>query len=570
MNGKDGFWSIDVKLANKRFLKRIVFSFFLISLLRVPLAYGELDHMLVSYSFDDLDTATGPDTFAIFQNAKGNVRLSKAFRTSGYRSIHLQEVEGDGDFAELQGYFPLQTSGHLYIHFNILFSNPDEEMNIALVGPKLFNLEKDGFAIWLRTQRGVLWTWSDSMPKRIVEPVRNTWYTVDAIYDIARGVTSLRLTELDTSKVVYENATLKNANSNPGSSVSMFSFIGDLRDKSSVSYYIDDFILSSSQLQELPPYIAPGKRKLWIDAWFDVQSLEKGKIVCIPPTDFRDLGISGEDAIDLKGNKLKRLEKVLLLNEETNYFDKNIIRAVSRWKEGCRLLQAGDSDGATDLFRQALDLNPRARMFKLSLAMAQGAGGNFQDAEKLMTASADEWRGEPRFGVAIAMLLQAKGKIPEAADLLEPIVSPQIENEKTRGASSMGGELRVSDSIARQLPKEWDKTVQESFIREQYFFLLLWQGKYEDARVLADRLSESPGPRAYLWKERAGDACFLAGFFEEAEMRYRRSISGSGDGLEPEDLVRLFGKLSDLAWKRGDFQTEKSLREKIYGILEEE
>ena len=35
---------------------------------------------LVRYGFDDENVATGPDTFAVFEKAKGRVRLSTAFR----------------------------------------------------------------------------------------------------------------------------------------------------------------------------------------------------------------------------------------------------------------------------------------------------------------------------------------------------------------------------------------------------------------------------------------------------------------------------------------------------------
>src|SRR5687767_13753412 len=66
---------------------------------------------LVQYSFDDGLTDTGPDTFAVFQHAKGHVRLSSQFRSSGYRSIELRDVADDQDFPELQGYFPQRKSG---------------------------------------------------------------------------------------------------------------------------------------------------------------------------------------------------------------------------------------------------------------------------------------------------------------------------------------------------------------------------------------------------------------------------------------------------------------------------
>ena len=85
--------------------------------------------VLASYSFDD-DVATGPDTFAIWQGARhnkggrGHVRLSSAFHVSGHRSVELQDVAGDGDFPELQGYFPVRRTGRLFFHFAFLTTDP--------------------------------------------------------------------------------------------------------------------------------------------------------------------------------------------------------------------------------------------------------------------------------------------------------------------------------------------------------------------------------------------------------------------------------------------------------------
>src|SRR5262249_29841148 len=62
--------------------------------------------VLVRYGFDDDALDTGPDTFAVFRAAHGRVGLSSAFRVSGYRSVEISDVHGNGDFSELQGYFP--------------------------------------------------------------------------------------------------------------------------------------------------------------------------------------------------------------------------------------------------------------------------------------------------------------------------------------------------------------------------------------------------------------------------------------------------------------------------------
>ena len=97
--------------------------------------------VLVSYSFDDQNIETGPDTFAVYKKSKGTVGLSTSFPYSGYHSVEIKDVVNDKDFPELQGYFPLQKNGKLYAHFAFLVTNPDEPLNIALAGPKWFRVQ---------------------------------------------------------------------------------------------------------------------------------------------------------------------------------------------------------------------------------------------------------------------------------------------------------------------------------------------------------------------------------------------------------------------------------------------
>src|SRR5687768_9550066 len=104
--------------------------------------------VLAEYSFED-DVDPGPDTFAVFQHSQGTVSLSQDFRISGYRSVKLQDRGGSGDFPELQGYFDIRRTGHVFAHFAILITNPEEQLNIALAGPAHFTTRKDGIAFWL-------------------------------------------------------------------------------------------------------------------------------------------------------------------------------------------------------------------------------------------------------------------------------------------------------------------------------------------------------------------------------------------------------------------------------------
>ena len=131
--------------------------------------------------------ATGPDTFAVFARSRGTVRLSGTNKLSGYRSVEIRDVAGDGDFPELQGYFAPRSKGKLFLHFAFMTATPYEEFNIALAGPQWFNLRKDGIGFWLKTREGYLCQVSDSMPKKLflLEPF--VWYAVNTVYDIDQG-----------------------------------------------------------------------------------------------------------------------------------------------------------------------------------------------------------------------------------------------------------------------------------------------------------------------------------------------------------------------------------------------
>jgi hypothetical protein len=239
----------------------------LLSLLAaLPAVAAEPSPILVSYSWDDGKTETGPDTFAVFRNARGNVQLSSAFRASGYQSVELRDVAGDQDFPELQGYFPVLRTGWLVIHFALLVIDPREELNVALAGPAWFNnLNQDGMAFWLATRDGDLIHTTDSIPKRLLRLKPFTWYGIDADYDIARGRYDLRIFEEGLAEPVVSLKDVPNAGSHPGSAVSMFSFIGDLKDRSNVVYYLDDVVLATDRKIKLPRFIAPGRREYFVE-----------------------------------------------------------------------------------------------------------------------------------------------------------------------------------------------------------------------------------------------------------------------------------------------------------------
>ncbi|HSP33957.1 MAG TPA: hypothetical protein VLU46_06545 [Thermoanaerobaculia bacterium] len=262
-------------------------------------ATANAGNVLVSYSFEDSLTDTGPDTFAVFQNAKGHVRLVSNIRYSGYRSIELRDVAGDGDFPELQGYFPERRTGELFFHFAMLVANPDQQLNIALAGPGWFTMQKDGIAFWLKTEDGVLRQVSDGIPKKLftVEPF--TWYVVDARCDIAKGTYDLAIRKEGVAAPIVDLKDQPNATSTAGSSVDKFSFVGSVfEDDSNVTYYVDDVVLGTDEKIVQGPFVAPGRRKLFIDRWREAKKLMAASRGCPPALSLADFGLRGNQKLE--------------------------------------------------------------------------------------------------------------------------------------------------------------------------------------------------------------------------------------------------------------------------------
>ena len=212
--------------------------------------------VLAQYSFDDRLVDTGPDTFAVFRNARGNVQLSTDFQVSGHRSVEIRDVVGDGNFPELQGYLPERRDGWLVIHFAILVADPREELNVSFAGPGWFHLGPNGHAIWLTTRDGWLHhTTGKTSSALALEPY--TWYAVDVDYDVTRGRYDLRITSEGADEPAVSLKDQRNASDYPGSIVSLFSFVGSVWvDTSHVEYWLDDLWIGTSREAVLAPFVA--------------------------------------------------------------------------------------------------------------------------------------------------------------------------------------------------------------------------------------------------------------------------------------------------------------------------
>ena len=518
--------------------------------------------VLASYSFDD-DVATGPDTFAVWQGARhgrggrGHAKLTSAFHVSGHHSVELHDVAGDGDFPELQGYFPVRSAGRLFFHFAFLTTDPKQELNIALAGPRYFQLEKDGIAFWLATREGRLVHYSDSIPKRLFVPEAFVWYTVDVSYDIAAGHYDLRVRAEGRDEPLVSLRAQPNAASQPGSRVDKFSFVGaPWSDVSNVVYYVDDVVIGTDESVTKLAFTAPGRRKLFIDSFGEYQRLLRERPRCLPALNPEDFGLGPDDleALTAAGfsESLQRLvaapgaPEARASSERGPERWRRVLEAASGWSEGCAALERGDAGLALARFTAAADAAPEGRLFPLSAALALAALKRIEEADDRL-AAVSEWKHDVRYAVASAYVGLARQDLDRALEWLRDPAGRALDRD-----ARPGGDASV-----------------EALVTEQYYYVLLWKGAYDDARDYALRMAERSGRARLLtapWTVRAADASFYRHDTAEARELYERALAEERDWAL---LREIYLKLADLAFLAGDLTGERRLREHYYGQLRE-
>ena len=507
--------------------------------------------ILVRYSFDDELTGTGPDTFHVFANAKGTVRLSRAYRWSGDTSVEIRDSAGDRDFPELQGYFPAIAKGTLYAHFAFLTTTPREELNVALAGPEGFRLARNGIAFWLRGRDGYLCHTSDSIPRRLFPLEPFTWYFVDVTYRVGEGSYDLAIRQEGDARPRVSLAGQPNAARQPGSIVDKFSFVGDVEDDvSEVVYYVDDVVIGTDQRIPLLPFAAPGRRRLFVESLVLGRSLLQGPPACLPVSEPGDLGLTSSDLTAMRTAGTLELLERLAKGRQPDWRarvdslsgrPREVLEAAGEWRDGCRALQTGEPALALRHFESAASGSP-GRMYPLSAALALSALGRFGEADEMLAAASAHWAGDPRYPLALAMVGAARGDLARAEELLR------------QPAERL---LARSDE-----PEKRCEALENRMLAGQYFVALLLNGFPDAAAAYADGMIEHLSRRGFSaaeWREKRGDAAFFAGDWDTAIRLYEQS-----GGDSPGALL----KLADVHWKQGDFAKEKALRERIYGSLQ--
>lgn len=335
--------------------------------------------VLVSHSFEEESLPTGPDTFAVYEHGRGRVGRSAEFAVSGWGSIRLEDDAGDGDFPELQGYFPLRRSGWLYAHFALLVTDPAQELNVALAGPAWFQLAPDGIAFWLRVVGGELVHVSDSIPRRLLELRPFVWYGVDLAMNLDAGTYDLEIWEEGLADPVVQLVDRPNAASAPGSAVDKFSFIGDLpgSDRSNVVYFVDDVILGVDEKIALAPLVAPGRRRLFFERCRLPEWRARSAAFCPspPPAAAADSGEPDVDYFRLVAEK--RFEEAVAVARERAAAPELAAATRAIWLElaADAAFFRGSRDEAAELLERSLAFDPTratARLRQADLAFLAG------------------------------------------------------------------------------------------------------------------------------------------------------------------------------------------------------
>jgi hypothetical protein len=532
--------------------------------------------VLVSYSFDDERAESGPDTFQIFQNAKGTVRLSMDYRYSGFYSVEIKDVAGDRDFPELQGYFPRLDRGTLSLHFALLTTDASETLNIALAGPKWFNVTKDGIGFWLTTKNGYLYHVSEGIPKKLLLLNSFYWYTIDVAYHIDKGIYDLIIYEEGKTRPVVHLSNQPNTPNQLHSSVDKFSFIGDLshEDKSNVLYYVDDVVVATQTSMQPAPFVAPGRRKLFVDLYNEYQVFHGSRPQCLPIVTPADVGVGPPEIAALKRDGLlQQFVELLTLKPirkppspraiETH----PVLHAVSLWHQGCNLLKQKEADKALGLFESASSLSPDARIFRLSSVLALAMARRWDEVNLRLAIIYVEWAQDIRLAAAQALIGLEHGDFDNAELILRYPADLIVRNASNTAVRELWGDAinqSVIDNLKHSLGNSWRRAVEDRFVAERYFFILLWKGWFNQALQYATdmvaRLKTLGLPTA-LWLEHAGDAAFFMKDYPQALAWYEEGLRHNNKAIST--LL----KLSDVHFVLGNFEAERKNRESIYGSL---
>jgi tetratricopeptide (TPR) repeat protein len=522
---------------------------------------------LVWYDFESDGIETGPYTISIFEGASGSVSLSSLYRYSGFRSVEIRDVAGDGEFAELQGFFSDRWSGRVLFHFALLVAEPGEPFNVALAGVSHFSMREHGIGFWLKGQNGSLYQVSAGRDELLLEIEPFTWYAVDVVYDVDRGRYDLTIRAEGREEPVVLRRDSENAVGIPGSELRKYSFIGDIPgvDRSNARFYVDDVLVQSDVPVEEPPFVAPGRRLLFVDLFDRYQASLLETPGCVPVLSASDFGFAPADLTEAaRAGIASPLEwNAGELPRGLSPFLERLLSAVADWRAGCSM-----PSQAVESFERAARSAPEGKIHEMSEVLALASRGRWSEADELLMSIYPLWQDDPRLPALLAAMGLARKDLEEAERWTDDGFDPRPQWLDSKAVAALWSEPvgpRLVDALKAEFPSQWHDLIRARLTAEIRFFVLLWQKRFPEALAYARRMAAlqsrmklSPGN----WLERAGDASFHEGDYAGALAAYEESRRSGNDA---ESILL---KLSDVHFKLGNFELERSFREKVYGRLE--
>lgn len=532
--------------------------------------------ILVWYDFDGEDVETGPWTLTAYEDAQGSVVVTTRQRLSGWRSVEIRDVAGDGDFAELQGFFRELDSGTLYVHFALMLAHPGEPANVALAGPSHFRLVRDGIAIWLKIRDGHLLEVTAGEDRELIPLDALTWYGVDLAYHVEKGAYDLEVRS-EAGEVLASERDVPNAVGLPGSRVHKFSFIGDTpgRDRSDAVLWVDDLLLVADRPVPRPgPFVAPGRRMLFVDLYRHYREEMLRHPGCPPPLGPDDFGFAEHEAAALRQQGLLEAYDALADRRATDVGApvpeplRDRFRAMTDWARGCAAPRRCEGGAcAAVLFEAAERLVPGARLYPMSRVLALAEAGRWPEADDLLLEIHRDWARDPRFPALAASLGAARGDLDSTEAWLARADEYLPDTDGDPALSRLWrGEW--DQSLARDLraafPADWRAALGTALAAEQRYYLTLWRQGPDAAASFATRLVarlEGAGVPPGRWLELRGDALFEAGETVAARESYEAALEGL------PDPAPIWVKLSDVHFVLGDLEAERAYRERVHGSL---
>jgi hypothetical protein len=246
------------------------------------------------------------------------------------------------------------------------------------------------------------------------------------------------------------------------------------------------------------------------------------------------------------------------------------LQAMADWNDGCAALERDEPAAALRHFQRAEGARPAAPIYTVSAVLALARLKRFPEADERLARLAAVWRDDARYAVASAYVGIGRGDLDRAEEWLRTPAGRLPDRERSpllRLLRAGAITLDLLEALKLELTDQFQERLEETFVAEQYFYVLLWQSRFDLARGYAVRMVERlarAGVPASLWYERAGDAAFYAHDLDVA-----RELYGQAEKGDPGRSSILL-KQADLAYLAGDLARERQLRERFYGTLAEE